>query len=158
MERESESGRVPWVALVAIVALAIGLTAALWKSRAPRPAPPPAATAPALAANDSSLLVTPPDAIEQALALAGDSTALKTRWMDDVHDVDLRMLTAPQRELFLRFANTERCTCGCGYTLAGCRAYDAECETSGPMVQALFDSARAGLLRAKKGLRTRPHG
>jgi hypothetical protein len=98
----------------------------------------------------------PADAIEQALALAGDSTAIKNRWMDDIKELELASLTPAQHELFLRIANTRHCTCGCGYTLAGCRAYDSECETSAPLVRALYDSARAGLLHQTNGLRSRP--
>jgi hypothetical protein len=155
----SESGRAPWIAILAVVALTLGLGVALWKSRTPRAATPPPAAAPAAdAAISDTTSALPPDAIDQALALAGDSTAIKTGWKDNVPGLDLMALAPAQRELFLRFANARRCTCGCGYTLAGCRAYDAECETSGPLVQALYDSAHAGLLHATKGLRTRPRG
>ena len=60
-----------------------------------------------------------------------------------------------QRALFVRVANSYRCTCGCGFTLATCRAYDAQCPVSGPRVRALRDSVRAGLVSAR-GLRQRP--
>src|SRR5204862_1231892 len=54
------------------------------------------------------------------------------RWTDDARGVDLSVLTPAKREIFLRFANAERCTCGCGYTLAACRAYDLTCPVSLP--------------------------
>ena len=69
--------------------------------------------------------------------------------------VDVAGLTPAQRALFVRVANSYRCTCGCGFTLATCRAYDAQCPVSGPRVRALRDSVRAGLVSAR-GLRQRP--
>ena len=155
--RSSESGRVAWAAVVVVAVLAAGVAVALWKTRTPT-APAPIVPAPAPVALTDSAPEPPADAIERALALAGDSTAIKTRWMDDIKELDLASLTPSQRDLFLRIANTRHCTCGCGYTLAGCRAYDSSCETSGPLVRALYDSVRAGWLHETKGLRSRPAG
>jgi hypothetical protein len=85
-----------------------------------------------------------------------DSTEIKMRWQDEIAGLDLGPLSKHQREVFLSAANSQRCTCGCGFTLAACRAYDAECETSGPKVEALFDSVRAGRITRATGLRKRP--
>jgi hypothetical protein len=85
-----------------------------------------------------------------------DSTAFKERWLDEVRGVDLAGLDSTQRDRFVRFANAGRCTCGCGYTLAACRASDMTCEVSGARLAALLDSIRAGHLTRTRGIRSRP--
>jgi len=130
-----------WIALAATAALLAGLGVWLVEWRVEWRAGQPAG-APAGAEPDTGQGV-----IEQALRqIPGevDSTELKSRWTDDARGVDLSVLTPAKREIFLRFANAERCTCGCGYTLAGCRAFDPTCPVSGPRVQRLLDSVRAG--------------
>jgi len=96
--------------------------------------------------------------VARALAQPGpvDSVALKTGWRDDVRGIDLAAFTPKQRELFVRYANAEPCTCGCGFTLAACRAYDLTCPVSLPRVEALRDSVLAGLITRADGLRRRP--
>jgi cytochrome c biogenesis protein CcmG/thiol:disulfide interchange protein DsbE len=44
--------------------------------------------------------------------------------------VDLSRLAPHQRQIALRRFNAEGCTCGCKFTLAQCRIYDANCATS----------------------------
>ena len=134
------------VALVAVVAVGV------WQFGRPRP--PPRAD------------LNPPDeTIAQALRQArGDSAASsssgkaedKSRWMAEVKGFDVTDLSPVRREMFVRFANAQRCTCGCGYTLAGCRSYDPTCPVSGPRVQKLLDSVRAGLYASGAGARARP--
>lgn len=107
--------------------------------------------------------VAPPDpseeVVEQALdQIPTDSTALKSRWVDEVVGVDLTGLRGGQRELLVRFANARRCTCGCGYTLAACRIYDPTCPVSLPILAALRDSVIAGRIRSAEGIRARPRG
>ena len=68
----------------------------------------------------------------------------KSRWMAEVKGFDVSDLPALRRDVFVRLANAQRCTCGCGYTLAGCRTYDPSCPVSGPRVEKLLDSVRAG--------------
>lgn len=85
-----------------------------------------------------------------------DSTAIKQRWVEEIPNLDVSMLDPTQLETFVRFANAEQCTCGCGFTLAACRAYDATCDASGPRVEALRDSVAKGLVKLRKGLRERP--
>jgi hypothetical protein len=84
------------------------------------------------------------------------SSSAKHRWVEDVPGVDLADLDPAHREIFVRFANAERCTCGCGYTLAACRVYDSTCEVSLPRIETLLDSVRDGRLRDVRGLRPRP--
>jgi len=100
------------------------------------------------------------EVVDQALLqIPGvDSSFIKTRWMDVVLGPDVSDFDAVKLEIFLRHANARSCTCGCGYTLAACRTYDPSCPVSGPIVEALTDSVRAGHLRSADGLRTRPEG
>ncbi|MBI5169485.1 MAG: hypothetical protein HZA61_08360 [Candidatus Eisenbacteria bacterium] len=97
------------------------------------------------------------DPITRSLRMTDvDSTAIKQRWVEEIPNLDVSMLDPTQLETFVRFANAEQCTCGCGFTLAACRAYDATCDASGPRVEALRDSVAKGLVKLRKGLRERP--
>lgn len=97
------------------------------------------------------------DPVTRSLRMAEpDSTAIKQRWVEEIPNLDVSMLDPTQLETFVRFANAEQCTCGCGFTLAACRAYDATCDASGPRVEALRDSVAKGLVKLRKGLRERP--
>lgn len=96
------------------------------------------------------------DDVSRALRLAGIDSTRKSEWVEAVPGADLGALTSRGRELFVRFANAERCTCGCGFTLAACRRFDSTCEVSGPRVEALVDSIRRGLVTDATGLRERP--
>ena len=154
-EEPSKSRRTHVIAIVAVLALAIGVGMAYrqWRpftemSMGSRPSGGP------VSAVDTSDAV-----IEEALKQIPaevDSEAIKTRWTEDVKGFDLDSLGAERREVFLRYANSERCTCGCGYTLAACRAYDLTCPVSQPRVASLYDSVRVGRIRSAKGLRVRP--
>jgi hypothetical protein len=142
------------IGLAAVAVLVAGLVLALRPLVPRKPLPPPTA---AELANPGGDVVA--RAMKGAPAVPPppvDSTEIKQRWQDEIADLDLSGLTTRQREIFLRRANSERCTCGCGFTLAACRAYDAECETSGPRVAALLDSVRAGRITSAAGLRRRP--
>lgn len=138
------------IGAIAVILLLAGLGVAVWQWRAsvtPRPTPG------APAANEPS----GEHAVDQALALAEvDSAAIKSRWVEEVSGIDVARLPEPKREIFLRFANAERCTCGCGYTLAGCRASDMECDVSGGRLVALLDSVRDGRITSAEGVRERP--
>ena len=138
-----------WIALAAAAALLAGLGVWLVEWRAGQPGRTPGGAEP-----DSGQGV-----IEQALKqipVTVDSTELKSRWTDEVRGVDLSDLAPERREVFLRFANAERCTCGCGFTLAACRAYDLTCPVSLPRVESLLDSVRSGRIASVRGLRERP--
>ena len=154
----------PMRVLVLVVMLAVGLTAALyvWRGSLPRRTPQGAAV-PADgagsaipgravdAASDSG-----EDVVARALRLAAIDTTKKKVWVDDIPDLQLASLSAPARETFLRIANGRRCTCGCGFTLAGCRRFDSECEVSGPRAKALFDSVGSGRITSAQGFPARP--
>ncbi len=108
----------------------------------------------------------PPAVIEQegteesgtarAQRLAAVDSSEKTAWVDEIPSLDMSMFTPTRREVFLRFANAQSCTCGCGFTLAACRRFDTECEVSLPRLERLRDSVSAGLLTQANGLRERP--
>jgi hypothetical protein len=143
------SGRFRWIAIAAVAGLIAGLSAAWWYSRPPRPAP--------IASTPDAGAGMPDDPIHRGLRPAvDDSAAIKARWVNDIPGFDVADLSAARREIFVRFANAERCTCGCGYTLAACRAFDSSCEVSAPRVQALLDSVRAGRITSVAGVRKRP--
>lgn len=133
------------VVMLAVIAV-IGLAAVLYRD-ALRPPPP---RVPPLAAGE------PDDPVARAMRLAGVDSTKKDAWVDELPNADLASLGAGRTELFLRFANTRRCTCGCGFTLAACQVYDPSCEVSGPIVAALRDSVARGLLADARGLRERP--
>ena len=138
-----------WIGLATVTLLLVGLGLAARQWRLPRFAPPE--RRPVEEAGDSVI----DDALSQ-IPSAVDSIALKSRWTDEIEGIDLARLSPERREIFLRFANAERCTCGCGYTLAACRAYDPTCPSSPKRVEALLDSVRRGLIRDASGVRERP--
>ena len=98
------------------------------------------------------------DVVARALRLAAIDTMKKNAWVDNIPDLELDSLPATSRQVFLRIANGRRCGCGCGFTLAGCRRFDSECETSGPRARALFDSVRAGQITTAAGFPERSSG
>jgi hypothetical protein len=92
--------------------------------------------------------------VDSATRTLPGSAEDKSRWVAEVKGFDVSDLPAGRREMFVRFANAQRCTCGCGYTLAGCRTYDPSCPVSAPRVGKLLDSVRAG--RYSSAARARP--
>jgi hypothetical protein len=148
-----------WIALVAIAILAGGLWLALHQWRIGQTSPAAELQPPEPAPLDTSSVDTSGTMVTRALAqipAVVDSAELKSRWREEVGGADLAGLSAAQRELVVRFANAERCTCGCGFTLAACRAYDLTCPVSLPRVKSLVDSVRSGLITSARGLRARP--
>ena len=143
MSSTPQAGRAPWIAIVTIAALAAGIGIAWQQARPPRRAPG--------AGVDPHPIV---EAMDPVPAI--DSTVFKQRWLDEVRGVDASDLDARRRALFLRCANARQCTCGCGYTLAGCRASDMTCDVSGERIEALLDSVRSGRLPSALGIRARP--
>lgn len=152
MDEGNESGFSPrWFLVIAVALVAIVVGVALFAIR-PQPAPAPA-PAPASAPARTSETET---SDERAARLAAIDSTQKTAWVDEVPGVDVSRMTPERRTLFVSVANTRRCSCGCGFTLAACRRFDSECDVSGPIVARLADSAAAGLLRDPGGLRHRP--
>ncbi|HTK32160.1 MAG TPA: hypothetical protein VL332_09370 [Candidatus Saccharimonadaceae bacterium] len=159
--RSRQDGRVHIIALAVLGLFILGLAAwyVSWR-RTPTAAQVSSASAPPVAAMPDTSSDAP---IDQALGAARratgatiDSTAYKNRWLDEVRGMDLGGLPGRQKELFLRYANAQHCTCGCGYTLAGCKASDMSCEISGGRLEALLDSVRTGRITSARGVRARP--
>lgn len=130
----------------ALVVVAGGLALIATKPPAPKAAPPAVVRGGEPSEDD----------VGRALRLAAIDSTKKNEWVDELPGTELGGLPAAKRERFLRFANAERCTCGCGFTLAACRRFDSTCEVSLPRVKALLDSAARGLLPEPRGLRERP--
>jgi len=143
-----------WIAVLATVLLLAGIAAAVWSRRAAeRPAAAPRVEVTDREPTPEGEADIPDDDVHRK-ALASDKE--KSKWVSVVPQVDVAGLSQVQLDIFLAAANTQRCTCGCGYTLAGCRVYDSSCEKSGPRVAALLDSVRAGQIRSAAGLRAAP--
>jgi hypothetical protein len=138
------------LAVLALVALVAGVSMAVrqWSAR---PAPPHPVT---LATDPREGM--PHDSVHAAFRQGGVDDDEKSRWRDEVPGADVAALTPERREIFLRLVNTRRCTCGCGYTLAACRAYDTSCEKSLPKVTALLDSVSVGRITDVSRARVRP--
>ena len=151
-----------WIAILAVLLLVAGVAVAVRSrqgvERSSAPAAPPVVSAddaePTPEGEAPSAEPRIPDDETHRRALTGDKE--KSKWVDEIPGLDVADLSAKQLDVFLSSANTQRCTCGCGYTLAGCRVYDSTCEKSGPRVAALLDSVRAGQIRDATGLRKRP--
>jgi hypothetical protein len=159
--RSRQDGRVHVIALAVLGLFILGLAAwyVSWR-RTPTAAQVSNASAPPVAAMPDTATDQP---IDQALSTARratggtiDSTAYKNRWLDEVRGTDLSGVPERQKELFLRYANAQHCTCGCGYTLAGCKASDMSCEISGGRLEALLDSVRTGRITSARRVRARP--
>jgi hypothetical protein len=138
-----------WIGLAAVVALIGGLAMAMVQWRRPAAAGRTPDRERRTAPDTSSDRV-----IDQAIGPREGSD--KTRWVDEVPGLDVSDLDPARQLVFLRHANSERCTCGCGYTLAACRVYDSTCEKSEPRVVALLDSVRSGRITDARGLREPP--
>jgi hypothetical protein len=137
------------VVMLAVVAAAAAAVVVVRDAARP-PEAPPGLSDPA-APDDA-----PEDSLTRALRLAGVDSTKKNAWVDEIPSVDLTSLDPKRTEVFLRFANARRCTCGCGFTLAACRVYDPSCEVSGPLVAALLDSVARGLVGDARAPGKRP--
>lgn len=142
------------VVMLAIVVVIAG-AALVFRDAFRPPAAPPRSP---LARGDDREELAPEDSITRALRLAGVDLAKKNEWVDEIPDADVSALAPGQAELFIRVANSRRCTCGCGFTLAACRRFDSTCEDSGPRVAALLDSVARGLVTGTPDLPERPAG
>ena len=136
----SRSMRSPLLLLALLAALAavmLGVVVLHRSSGAPvrASAPDPASTGAPERADET----VGEDLVGRALRLAAIDSTQKSEWVDDIPDLQLSAMSPVARGLFLRIANGRRCTCGCGFTLAGCRRFDSECELSGPRASALYD-------------------
>jgi thiol-disulfide isomerase/thioredoxin len=63
--------------------------------------------------------------------------------------VNTRGLNPEQLAAALRKFNAEKCTCGCGFTLAQCRIYDPDCAISKDRCAAIVKEVLAGNMKPK---------
>lgn len=62
----------------------------------------------------------------------------------EVPGLDLDSLSPSQKTAALKRLNEEKCTCGCGFTLAQCRINDTTCAVSLPIAEKIVAEIRAG--------------
>jgi thiol-disulfide isomerase/thioredoxin len=94
----------------------------------------------------------------EARALAGLDVDAKVELVDDedkvrlenaaqankIPGIDLAVLTPEQKTQALQTLNSDRCTCGCGLTVAQCRVDDPSCTVSLPLAKDIVKKIAAG--------------
>jgi len=82
------------------------------------------------------------DATVETVNDIGQVLLANAAYATEIPGLDLAPLTARQREETLHRLNTDKCTCGCGLTLAQCRINDPSCEVSLPTAQRVVAEIR----------------
>ena len=60
----------------------------------------------------------------------------------EIPGIELAVLTKDQKTAALKRLNDERCTCGCGLTVAQCRINDPNCEVSLPIAKKIVEECK----------------
>jgi len=81
----------------------------------------------------------PSDATTELVKDTGQVLMANAAYATEIPGVSLSKLTAKQKEEALKQLNSEKCTCGCGLTLAQCRINDPSCKVSQPAAQKVVD-------------------
>ena len=84
----------------------------------------------------------PVDADVELIAASTDGTLSDQAQATDVPGLKLDTLNPEQKVSALKRLNEEKCTCGCGLTLAQCRINDPSCATSLPIAEKIVAEAR----------------
>lgn len=84
------------------------------------------------------------DAAVQTVPDTGQVFLANAAYATEIPGVDLKALSAAQREKALTTMNTEHCSCGCGLTVAQCRINDPSCDVSLPQAQKIAATANKG--------------
>jgi len=84
----------------------------------------------------------PTDAKVETVKDTGQVLLANAAYATEIPGVDLKGMTPDQKADALHRLNTERCTCGCGYTLAQCRINDPSCQVSLPIAQKVAGDIR----------------
>jgi thiol-disulfide isomerase/thioredoxin len=84
----------------------------------------------------------PTDARVETVKDTGQVLLANAAYATEIPGVDLSGMTPDQKAEALHGLNTERCTCGCGYTLAQCRINDPSCQVSLPIAQKVAGDIR----------------
>ncbi|MEO8481855.1 MAG: TlpA disulfide reductase family protein [Acidobacteriota bacterium] len=83
----------------------------------------------------------PSEAVVQTVPDTGQVFLANAAYATEIPGVDLKTLSASQREKALTTMNTEHCSCGCGLTVAQCRINDPTCDVSLPQAQKIAQAA-----------------
>lgn len=86
----------------------------------------------------------PTDANVEYVKDTGQVLLANAAFATEIPGVDLSKLTPAQKAEVLKRLNTERCTCGCGLTLAQCRINDPACGVSLPAAQKIVQEVLNG--------------
>jgi len=89
----------------------------------------------------------PSEASVQLVKDTGQVLLANAAFATEIPGIDLSGLTPKQKQEVLTRLNTDRCTCGCGLTLAQCRINDPTCDVSLPLAQKIVDAVRASVHR-----------
>ena len=95
---------------------------------------------------------------QEVRVLSGLPTSAKVEYVKDegqvllanaayatsIPGLDLTKLTPAQKTAVLKQLNTDKCTCGCGNTIAACRINDPSCAVSLPLGQEMVKKAALG--------------
>jgi hypothetical protein len=84
----------------------------------------------------------PVDADVELVAASTDGTLSDQAQATDVPGLKLDTLKPDQKVAALKQLNEDKCTCGCGLTLAQCRINDPSCATSLPIAEKIVAEAR----------------
>jgi len=81
----------------------------------------------------------PTPATMQVVQDTGQVLLANAAFATEIPGLDLEKLSPKQREDLLKRLNTDKCTCGCGLTLAQCRINDPDCKVSLPIARQLVE-------------------
>jgi len=91
----------------------------------------------ALAGINPNLTILDAEDEDKARAEEGKARVQSAAQSNKIPGVDLSNLTPEKRAKVLETLNSERCSCGCGLTVAQCRVDDPSCTVSLPLAQDL---------------------
>ncbi len=74
----------------------------------------------------------------------GSQNILSVTAYTEIPEIDLNVLTDAERKKVLDRVNVEKCPCGCGLTIAGCRHLDQSCATSLPIARKIVAEETSG--------------
>jgi len=95
-----------------------------------------------------SLLGEPVNATVEYFEDTGQVFLVNADRATELPGVDMSKLSPEQKKAALRRFNSERCTCGCGMTLAQCRINDSDCGVSKALTEKIVSEIRNGNTKA----------
>jgi thiol-disulfide isomerase/thioredoxin len=91
-----------------------------------------------------ALLDLPVDAVVERFDDIGQISARNASQVTEIPGLDLDSLPPDRRAKAVVQLNTDKCTCGCGLTVAECRIDDPTCAVSGPIAEQIVERWRNG--------------